>query len=513
MGVISGTYKLVDSTSSSVCTWDNAFIRFSAFMNNVQKPLGRLSTKFSEAVDDMKDDTTFPPALTKGLEDLGDSLSVIEQYATAAKDSSNTSLPNCASEWQKIVDSSEEAKLETYKSAEDLNDVLKDIQKTILDNIVDQSGPVTEKIDEATSAINDMKKQLNDTMNPGPDGLGIFRFAEVARAQRDNAAFSQWGWVFLVVGFAIFGIVGMLNCKKEVNFEPDGLHPRSNPTLSGDAMKLNAIGSCCARFGTLSWCIYLVFATIGALFALIFLPLTAVVSDACLVLPTLPQQLGQITGVSSIQNISDTCWNETGNLFDGFGLNEVISTDDIDFGNLTESRENPDISDKGLIELKDALDKMNETAATRPCFESANNGGAVTDLYEAIAYARLNVTRAEDNFKEDNTAKNLQESGEAIVFAVDEAVCQFKNAATCFFIKTTWDEVTDLVCNQFNAGLSNIALYELLIAALAIPYTLAMLCLNRKIGGHGPTKMDESAYSVDAKEINAVELAGSSYYN
>jgi hypothetical protein len=306
MGVISGTYKLVDSTSASVCMWDNAFIRFKAFMNNVEQPLGRLGTKFSEAVDDMKGNTAFPPALTQGLNDLGDSLGVIEAYAVAAKNASNTSISACPESWQNIVDASEEAKEGTYKSAEELNDVLKDIQKMILDNIVSQSGPVTEKIDEASSAIADMKKQLDDTMDPGPDGLGIFQYAQIARDQRDNAAFSQWGWVFLVVVFAIFGILGMLMCKKEVNFEPDGRHPRSNPTLSGDAMKLTAIGSCCARFGTLSWCIYLVFATIGALFALIFLPLTAVVSDVCLVLPTLPQQLGDITQVSSIQNISDT---------------------------------------------------------------------------------------------------------------------------------------------------------------------------------------------------------------
>merc|ERR1719424_1722167 len=233
----------------------------------------------------------------------------------------------------------------------------------ILDKIVGQSGPVTDKIDEATSTIADMKKRLDDRMNPKQ--LGLFQYAETARDQRDTAAFTQWGWVFLVVVFAIFGILGMLKCKKEVNFEPDGQHPRSNPTLSGDAMKLNAIGSCCARFGTLSWCIYLVFATIGALFALIFLPLTAVVSDACLVLPTLPHSgipVGENYGGSSLQNLTDTCWNETGNLFDGFGLNEVISTDDIDFGNLTESRENPEISDADLIKLKESLDKMNSTA-------------------------------------------------------------------------------------------------------------------------------------------------------
>ena len=52
--------------------------------------------------------------------------------------------------------------------------------------------------------------------------------------------------------------------------------------------------------------VFLVFAIFGALFALIFLPLTAVVSDACLVLPELPKRLGEITGAPTIQNISDT---------------------------------------------------------------------------------------------------------------------------------------------------------------------------------------------------------------
>merc|ERR1719421_2190868 len=203
-----------------------------------------------------------------------------------------------------------------------------------------------------------MKKQLDSTMDPGPKGLNMFAFADVSRKQRDNAAFSQWGWVFLVVVFAFVGILGMLKCKSERNYEPDGKHPRSNPKLSGDAMKLNTIGGCCARFSSLSWCIYLVFATFGALFALIFLPLTAVVSDMCLVLPTLPQQLGEITGAPTIQNISDTCWNSTGNLFDGFGINEVMNTDDIDFGDLASSREDPEISTKGLDLLEQALNDM-----------------------------------------------------------------------------------------------------------------------------------------------------------
>jgi len=520
MGVISGTYKLVDSTSVSVCTWDNAFIRFKAFMNNVEAPLGQLSTKFTEAVDDMQDATVFPDSLTEGVEDLAESLGVIKDYAKESKTDAETNVPDsfsnktqCIKRWQEILKQSEIAEEETQNSAKELNNVLKDIQNLIKKNIVDQSTPVAKTIKDAKGSISDMKKQLDSTMDPGPGGLNMFSFAELSRDNRDNAAFSQWGWVFLVVVFAIVGILGMLNCKEERNYEPDGNHPRSNPKLSGDAMKLNTIGGCCARFGTLSWCIYLVFATIGALFALIFLPLTAVVSDMCLVLPTLPKQLGEITSVPSIQSISDTCWNSTGNLFDGFGLNDVINTDDIDFGDLSSSIANPEISDEGLVKLKDMLDKMQQNSATLYCFNAANTNGAVDEMYIAIEHSRSNVTQAEDNFKNDKTADKLEKSGKKIIKAVDEAICQFKNAATCYFIKTTWDEVSDLVCKEFNAGLSNMALYELLIAALAIPYTLALLCLNRKIGGHGPVKTDESAYSVDAKEIQAIELADGAYYN
>ena len=191
----------------------------------------------------------------------------------------------------------------------------------------------------------------------------------------------------------------------------------------------------------------------------------------------------------------------------------MINTDDIDFGDLSSSIANPEISDEGLVKLKELLDNMQQNSATLYCFNAANTSGAVDNMYIAIEHSRSNVTQAEFNFKNDTTAAKLEESGKKIIKAVDNAICQFKNAATCYFIKTTWDEVSDLVCKEFNAGLSNMALYELLIAALAIPYTLALLCLNRKIGGHGPVKTDESAYSVDAKEIQAIELADGAYYN
>lgn len=520
MGVITGTYKLVDSSSTSVCTWDNVYIRFTAFLSNVEAPLNQLDKNFQSAVEDMKNATEFPASLEQGLVDVGDSLAVVVGWSEKAKDRANAGLtgndplkpkPECIDSWTKIIEKAENAKKSTYDSAEELNNVLRDIQKTIKKDIVEQSADVRKTIADSKISITDMKKQLNESMNP--EDLGMFTYAQVSRAQRDNAAFSQWGWIFLVVVFAIIGIVGMTMCKIEVNYEPDGLHPRSNPNLSGNAMKLNTLGGCCARFASLSWCIYLVFAIFGALFALIFLPLTAVVSDACLVLPELPKRLGEITGAPTIQNISDTCWNKTGNLFDGFGINEVMNTDDIDFGDLASSREDPEISTKGLDLLEQALNDMK--SEMKYCYDEANSDSserAVDNLRTSIDTSRTKVEQAEKNFAEDTTAERIANRGKDLIFTVDEAICQFRNAATCNFIAVAWEDVSNLICNEVNASISNMALYELLVAALAIPYALAMLCLNKRLGGHGPVKMDDT-YAVDAKEINAIELADGAYYN
>jgi len=337
----------------------------------------------------------------------------------------------------------------------------------------------------------------------------MFQVAEVSIQQRNNAAFSQWGYVFVVIVLATFGIIGMHMCKHEVNYEPDGKYPRSNPNLQGNAEKLNFLGGCFARMSSCSWCLALGFGILGALFALMFLPLTVVVSDACPVLETLPQQLGNITKQPTVQSIADTCWDETGNLFEGFDLDDVISIDDIDFGDLENSLSDPEVDDTGLTGMIDLLDEMRRT--DQDCYYRANNNNNVAKLNESIAFAQQNVAWVKTNFSEDQTAKNIADGGKKIVEAVDTSVCQFKDASRCYFVKTTWTEVSDLLCDQFNESLFNIGLYQLLIAILAIPYTITLLVLNRRLGGHGPIL--GNAYGVDTKAVELADSGGSYYGN
>ena len=306
VGIVLGTYKLVDSTSTSVCLVDDTYLSFQGFLDNVKEPLSLLDTNFKDAVDEMTDATEFPEELDNTVTYLGDSLADVEVWAKVANNSAHSSLPNqlCAVLWEDIVTQSETAKSGTYASAEELNKVLADIQNSIKDNIVDQSAPVSDAISDGVKSINEMSKSIGNILNP--ENNGLFQVADVSVTQRNNAAFSQWGYVFVVIILAIFGIFGMHKCKHEVNYEPDGRNPRSNPNLQGNAEKLNFIGGCFARMSSCSWCLALSFGILGALFAMLFLPLTVVVSDACPVLKEIPKQLGDIANQPIVQSISDT---------------------------------------------------------------------------------------------------------------------------------------------------------------------------------------------------------------
>merc|ERR1712072_286195 len=172
--------------------------------------------------------------------------------------------------------------------------------------------------------------------------------------------------------------------------------------------------------------------------------------------------------------------------------------------------EDPDISDDGLVALIDLLNTMLQDS--QPCYNAANSAGDVDDLRTAIALGRSHVEWVKGNFSADPTAENIAKAGKDVVGAVSDAICQFKEVSTCFFVRQTWDSVSDLICENLNGSLANMALYQLLVAIMAIPYAIALLLVNRRCGGHGPIKIEENEYAVDTKEIQAIELADGAYY-
>jgi len=283
--------------------------------------------------------------------------------------------------------------------------------------------------------------------------------------------------------------------------------PANNKLLPPQVKSLTCMGSCFARIGAISWFIVLFFGIFGALFALLFLPLTAVMSDACTVLPTLPGKLGEITGNGQVQNISDTCWSKDGNLFQGLNLDASIDVDSIDFSEFSSEFEKPEIDKAGLQSMKDAVTEIKKL--TSPCVvgSSGNNPNAdkADEVLTEIDTIDAQITKAEDAFAADPSAKNIKASGEELVNTLKCAVGSFKNVTKCYFIKTTWDEVADLVCTGVNGSLAWLAIAELLIAVFAVPYAVTTLCILKRHGGHGPLPHDDDM-SADAVEIKEIEV-------
>ena len=196
-------------------------------------------------------------------------------------------------------------------------------------------------------------------MNPRKmGGQNLFTFAEQVKSNRDASALAFYGWVPIVVMFGFIAIAAMKFFNDIVLVDLGDV--RGNQDMGGKVKKLTHLGACCSRFGTCSWCLTLFFGIFCALFAIFFIPFAAVGSDACLVIPSLPTRLGELSGNAQIGQITDTCWNKTGNLFEGLELDQSIDLNAINFTDFNEQfANNKVVIDKsGLKDLKDALGRV-----------------------------------------------------------------------------------------------------------------------------------------------------------
>lgn len=381
-------------------------------------------------------------------------------------------------------------------SAESLKDTLTDIQKDIKTSIVDKSSDATSAIADGGKAIDSMKTQLSQMMNPKQ--YSLFDFAEIQQNNRDNLAVVQFGWMFVVFVLTLASLIGMKMCSHERFMDEP---PANNPTLPPQVKALTCAGKCFARIGSCSWFLVLLFGTFGAVFALIFLPFTAVLSDVCTVLPDLPGKIGEITQNAQVQNISNTCWSESGNLFEGLGLDKQINVDSIDFSDFATSFAKPEIDDSGLTKMEEAITEIRTTNLT--CHNITELADEAENLIPPI---RAQIKFSEDAFANDTSAQEILDSGESLVNTLLCAIGSFKNVTKCYFIKTTWDEVSDLICSGVNGSVAWLAICELLIAILAIPFVITMLIILQRHGGHGPMAhedADDGGVEIKEVELNA----------
>jgi hypothetical protein len=313
VGIASGTHELNDSLVGGICQIDNTYLRFTDFLKNVKVPMKQLDEDFAKAVVDLesasKQNKTLSAMVKPGIPDKFDEIVTAATAAsTQAKvgyaGSTAVEKETCDTAWDKINEKIKTARDESEDAANKLNDALIDAQEQIDTSIVGMAEPASNAIADGEKAIDDLKTQLDDMMNPRKmGGQNLIAVAQSIRDQRNSMAFGAFGYAFISVFFGVLAIVGMKMCTEEKYIEEG---PRSNRNLTEEVIQLNCMGRCFSRFGFCSWWLILFFGIFSALFAIIWLPFAAAGRDMCQVLPGLPRDLGKWTGQDMVVSITDT---------------------------------------------------------------------------------------------------------------------------------------------------------------------------------------------------------------
>ena len=480
-GIVQGVYKLNDSIVNTVCVVDDVYLRFNAFLVNVKTPLDQLNVDFALSVKDLKEAAVQDPQLSENVRNIGAAFSHVKLFANRNKASVQTDSiykDTCDQVWDNLVTQCNEAKIGIMADSEKIDNALIDVQTQIQTSVVDASASAIEALEAGSTSIGDTQTQVESMLNPR--SYNLINLVNQIRNNRDTASLFLFGFVGIYILMGLLGIVGMCMCRKH-RFLENGY--KRNREMQGDVIQLSKCwGQSCACLSCCSWFCVLLFGILSALIALLLLPISTIGSDVCTVLPTLPSKMGATLG-DQVSQITNTCWNQTGNLFYGLKLNENINIDGINFDNFKKefSDNGVDIDEEKVKQLYETIEGINLN-----CYN--NIKPYMNETLKSVDWISNNITFAEEAFNTNPSADLLSASGEVLVGNVKCAIKDFVKSTGCYFIKTTWDDAVNVLCNDMIGSLAWIGTAHLFLAVLAIPYAITLMCLMKRIGGHGPVK-------------------------
>ena len=490
-GMTNGVHKFNDSLVEGICLSDNTYLRFSQFLTNVNSPLAQLETDFKGAVVALTAASKIDPTLSANVAAIGTKFADLKRAAQDAKAAIPTTNPNeqnaCAAIWDSIISSSTSAEAESTASAKELDTTLQDLQKELDTSLIQQSSTASDALSSAKTTLSNMQKELDKSMDPR--AFGLISMAHQIKSQKDNAAFAGFGFWFIIIMLVSTSIFGVHEFKHHATLITP---PKDNKTLPLQVIRLNATGSCFSRFAAIGWCSALFFGIFCGVFAALMLPLAAVMDDVCVVLPTLPAELGTLSGEASITNIIDTCWNKTGNLLDGMGLSDSIDVDNINFDSFDKEFGGSavDIDSSGLDKMSDELNNIDQVKC-----------GDVTPVSNAVTEVQAAILVAERGFAESSTVKKLKTEGAALVSLIKTAVSGFIKATNCWFIKLLWDEVVTVMCSQMRGSIQWWGSAELFIGLICLPFAITVLFMMKRYGGHGPIAASGATQTFEGSDL------------
>ena len=502
LGIVQGVYALNDSVVNSVCLIDDAYLRFNAFLDNVKIPLEQLNIDFAVSVSDLQDAAVQDPQLSENVRSIGLSFKEVKSCALFNKeqvqDGTNPIEVKikevCDTVWDELATQCDEAKAKILVDANKIDQSLIDVQEQIQTSVIDASADATVALSEGSVTIQDTQDQLGKMIDPR--AYNLMTYSALIRQNRDVSGLGAYGWVFFIIILSFVSIGGMKIFRTSKRYLNEGDH-RNNPNMEGRVVQLwGCCGHCFACIGCCSWFQVLSFGILCSFLALIFLPVAAVGDDLCLVLPTLPQKMGELTKSPEISQITGTCWNKTGNLFNGLGLDQAIDLNGINFDEFKEkfgSGSGVDIDKTAVSQLRTTVNDIDMS-----CY-SDNSLYKNATLFAVDSITR-NITFAENAFNTNPSVKKLTTSGEKLINRVKCAIQDFVRGTSCYFIAETWEDAMNVLCVEMFGAIGWIGMTQLLLAVLAIPYTITMLCIMKRMGGHGPLKASAEEDEEDGEE-------------
>ena len=470
-GVSNGVHKFNNSLVDGICLTDTTYLRFSQFLTNVQNPLDKLNTDFSLAVVSLTAAAQIDPALSQSVAEISPKFETLKNVANQAKlnvpPGSVYARQACDRLWSDIATMASEAKEQSVNSAEIVDESLQSVQTSIDNSLVQQSDTATTALTNAKTSIMDMQSQIDKAMDPRKYGLILL--AHDIKGQKDNSGFAAFGWIFLVLLMVSVSIFGVHECKHHTTLLAP---PKDNCHLPLQVIKLNPVGACFSRIAAVGWCCALFFGIFCGIFAALMLPLAAVMDDVCVVLPSLPKDLGTLAGGNvMVEDLVNTCWNKTGNLLDGLGLSDSIDVNSINFDAFDEQFGGTSVN-IDTTELDKILIKLNNI--------DESNCGSVTPVKNAVADVKVQVRSAESAFANSDTVEKLKTEGKALISLVKQAVLGFMEATNCWFVKIIWEETVDVMCVGMKEAIQWWGSAELFIGLVCLPFAITVLFMMKR---------------------------------
>ena len=520
VGMAAGSGAFANAFIRGTCMVDTTRVRLSGFIDQLTVPVNDLNDEFSTVVVAATSKLQTTDGIsnsTKTMLDAFDHLISVSEDSTCGHD---------------VAMVAKETKAAVKKGAADALEEIQKVADDIRVNLVDKKDTIEGVTSGAVEMLEGMQTQTDEGMHEA--SKQAVKAAKTVAFNLSHIVSGPFVWVYVVVLAASVGIVMQYMCRfyDDINFGD----LKTNENMSGNIHRLNLIGGLGARAVAVAWFVGLICAATTGAIAAVAVPGVQLYTDACQAMIDLPLKMTTTTTSETQTNTTytTTTTNEDGTVteeshseIDTVSLSESTNSSDIDMigscwknmsvttilgmdSSLTFEKINFNMEkvDMGKDDMNILEDKVNKnecnvnndatlTGVVTGYGESQGNEDKEVkdkEIKDAFAALLLAFDATEKSAKDYQT--NIQ-SIETEVAKLQTSADNIKTAGSCGFIKTTWEETYNILCEDGKNAFNVLAICCQLLTLVGFLLGLILLYVNRRCGGHGPIKASDDRTKVD----------------